>query len=138
MKRIIIYSILLLLCSCGTSSTKTQTGFTSLQTISQWQNDHSSDQQIYQEGKIVKLLQDDTDGSPHQKFIVKLKNDITLLVSHNIDLSTRIPDLEQGETIVFKGEYEWNKKGGVVHWTHKDPKGNHPGGFLLYRGKKYD
>jgi hypothetical protein len=138
MKKIFLYSILFLLYSCGSSSTKTPTEFTSLETISQWQKDHSSNKQIYQEGKIIKLLQDENEGSKHQKFIIKLKNDITLLVSHNIDIATRIPDLEQGETIVFYGEYEWNKKGGVVHWTHKDPRGNHADGYLLYGGKKYD
>ena len=138
MKKVIIYSFLFILSACGTNSTKPLTEFTSLSTISKWQTNHTSNQQIYQEGKITKLLQDDNEGSRHQKFIVKLKNEITLLVSHNMDLSTRIPNLEQGETIVFYGEYEWNNKGGVVHWTHKDPKGKHPDGYLLYRGKKYD
>lgn len=138
MKKIFIYCFIFFICACGNTSSKTLTEFTSLSTISKWQADHTSNQQIYQEGKITKLLQDDNEGSRHQKFIVKLKNNLTLLVSHNIDISTRIPDLEQGENIVFFGEYEWNNKGGVVHWTHKDPEGNHPNGFLLYRGKKYD
>jgi hypothetical protein len=40
--------------------------------------------------------------------------------------------------ISFYGEYEWNNKGGVIHWTHHDPRGSHPDGWLLYDNRKYD
>jgi hypothetical protein len=55
-----------------------------------------------------------------------------------MDIGMPVPDLKEGENIQFYGEYKWNAKGGVVHWTHKDPKGNHPDGFLVYRKRKYD
>lgn len=144
MRQRILVLFLLTLWGCNIGSTEKKTSlensteYTPLSTIATWQNEHSSNQQIFQEGTISKILQDDNEGSRHQKFIVKLNNDVTLLIAHNIDLSTRIPDIENGETIVFFGEYEWNKKGGVVHWTHKDPQGNHANGYLLYRGKRYD
>lgn len=30
-----------------------------------------------------------------------------------------------------------DNKGGVIHWTHKDPKGYHIGGWLKHNGNVY-
>lgn len=139
-KILFIYFITTSFISCGNNKEKkpNPSTYTPLSTIDSWLTNHSSNQQIYQEGTVYKILQDDNDGSQHQKFIVKLSNDKTLLIAHNIDISTRISDLKNGDTIIFMGEYEWNKKGGVVHWTHKDPGGRHANGYLMHEGKKYD
>lgn len=96
-----------------------------------------SNLQLGGEGKVAKILPDDSEGSRHQKFLLRLESGHTLLISHNIDLAPRIDNLREGEQIEFYGEYEWNKKGGVIHWTHRDPKGKHPGGWLKYQGQVY-
>ena len=83
------------------------------------------------------MLADDTRGSQHQRFILALPEGHTVMVAHNIDLAPRVPDVREGDTIVFKGIYEWNDKGGVVHWTHRDPNGRHPGGWLERDGRRY-
>ncbi|CAM3960658.1 DUF3465 domain-containing protein [Shewanella aquimarina] len=93
--------------------------------------------QIQGEGKVIRLLGDDTKGSRHQRFIVRLASGQTLLVAHNIDLAPRIADLKVGDRVGFFGEYEWNNRGGVIHWTHKDPNGHHPAGWLSHNGQKY-
>ncbi|EPO2912080.1 DUF3465 domain-containing protein, partial [Vibrio cholerae] len=73
-----------------------------------------SDLQVQGFGQVAKVLPDDNDGSRHQKFILKLNSGQTLLVAHNIDLAPRIPNLKVGDSVEFYGEYEWNKKGGVL------------------------
>jgi cold shock CspA family protein len=88
-------------------------------------------------GKISKLLPDDTVGAKHQKIIVVLNSGQTILIAHNIDIADKIDPIQLGDFIAFNGEYEWNEKGGLVHWTHLDPKGIHIAGWLKYNGKKY-
>jgi hypothetical protein len=88
-------------------------------------------------GTVMKMLSDDNDGSRHQRFIIRLDSGRTLLVSHNIDLAPRIDGLRTGDTVAFYGEYEWNSKGGVIHWTHHDPQGRHPGGWIRHDGRTY-
>lgn len=87
-------------------------------------------------GKIVQKLKDDNSGSRHQKFLISPTNGITLLVAHNIDLAQRVP-INKGDTISLYGRYEWNSRGGVIHWTHHDPKGKKKGGWIKANGKVY-
>lgn len=87
-------------------------------------------------GNIVKTLKDDREGDQHQRFLVEISPDITLLVAHNIDLAPRVP-VREGEAVTISGEYVWNNRGGVMHWTHHDPKGRR-GGWIEVGGKRYE
>lgn len=88
-------------------------------------------------GRAQRLLQDDDDESPHQRFIVELDNGQTVLVAHNLDLAARVP-LEEWDTLTVRGEYEWNEQGGVVHWTHRDPGAGIKHGWIEHRGQRYE
>jgi hypothetical protein len=93
--------------------------------------------QVSGQGTVVKLLRDDNDGSRHQRFVLELPSGQTLLVAHNIDLAPRIAGLATGDTVAFHGVYEWNAQGGVLHWTHHDPRGQHEAGWLRRAGRTY-
>lgn len=86
--------------------------------------------------KVRKTLMDDNKGSRHQRFLVNLANGQSILVAHNIDLAPRAP-IRAGARIWIKGRYEWSDKGGVLHWTHHNPKGGR-GGWIEVDGKRYD
>ena len=96
-----------------------------------------SDVQVQGAGRVIVILADDLQGSRHQRFIVELNSGQTLLIAHNIDLAPRINALLVGDLIEFFGEYEWNDKGGVIHWTHYDPAGNHLDGWILHNNIMY-
>ena len=95
-----------------------------------------SDVQVSGKGVVTKLLADDNKGSRHQKFLVKINAQQTLLFAHNVDLAPRIP-LQVGDEVTFYGEYVYNPKGGVMHWTHHAPQGNHINGWIIHNGNKY-
>jgi hypothetical protein len=92
---------------------------------------------IESSGRVIAVLPDDDHGSRHQRFLLELEPGLTLLVAHNIDLAPRIPGIRKGDAVAFRGQYEWNPKGGVVHWTHHDPDGRRPGGWLRHDGETY-
>lgn len=89
-------------------------------------------------GRVERLLSDDLEGSRHQRFILRLESGQSLLVSHNIDVAPRIDALQVGDTVRFRGEYEWNQQGGILHWTHDDPKDWHADGWLEHNGVRYE
>lgn len=98
---------------------------------------NQSDIQVGGSGRVTQIMSDDTQGRRHQRFIIELNSGQTILIAHNIDIAPRISALNIGDHINFYGEYEWNSKGGVVHWTHHDPSGHHEDGWLNHGGKTY-
>ena len=62
-----------------------------------------------------------------------------LVTLYRLDLD-RLPegvDAEPFGEIELRGRYEWNDRGGVVHWTHHDPDGSDPGGWIRHAGSLY-
>jgi hypothetical protein len=98
---------------------------------------HQNNVQVQGTGRVTRVLPDDTQGSPHQRFIVQLPSGQTVLVAHNIELASRVASLKAGDSVEFNGEYEWNERGGVIHWTHRDPRGSHVAGWIKHNGRTY-
>jgi len=88
-------------------------------------------------GIVIRLLSDDNKDSRHQRFIIREPSGSTFLIAHNIDIAPKIYFLEKGDKVTFCGEYEYNSKGGVIHWTHHDPRHHHKTGWLEYNGQRY-
>lgn len=88
-------------------------------------------------GSVDRTLSDDNDGSRHQRFILRTSPRHTVLVAHNIDLAPRLEGLREGEVLRLRGEYQWNERGGVLHWTHHDPQGRLEGGYIEWQGRRY-
>lgn len=97
----------------------------------------TSNVQVEGEGVVTRILADDLSGSRHQRFIVRLKSGQTVLIAHNIDIAPRVAGLQEADRVRFYGEYVWNEKGGMVHWTHHDPEGKHAAGWVKHNGRTY-
>jgi hypothetical protein len=85
---------------------------------------------------VIRKLPDDEFGDVKQTFLVQLDNGHTLLVAHNVDIAPRVP-VERGAQLRLAGEYDWNSRGGVIHWTHRDPDGEREGGWIRYGDRVY-
>jgi Protein of unknown function (DUF3465) len=92
--------------------------------------------QVASDGVVTRLLSDDNAGNRHQRFILRLDSGHNVLVAHNIDRAPRLRALQPGDRVAFFGEYAWNAKGGVIHWTHHDPKGRHIAGWLSHNDQR--
>jgi hypothetical protein len=103
-------------------------------TLAELFDQHRSGVQVTGAGTITRILADDDEGSRHQRFIVLLASGQTLLIAHNIDVAPRVEPLAVGDRVEFSGIYEWNSEGGLVHWTHHDPDGVHPPGWIEHDG----
>ena len=88
-------------------------------------------------GRVIRVLKDDNEGARHQKFVLELDDGHSVLVAHNIDLARRIPARE-GLSLTVRGRYEWNERGGVIHWTHHDPDGREQGGWIKVGDVRYE
>ena len=77
--------------------------------------------------------------SPHEGFLMKLASGCVVVVriEANTDFTGEFP-LREGDAVTVKGEYEYYPLGGVIHWTHRDPRGRHEGGYIEAEGKFYD
>ncbi len=147
LEKLIAFALIaIVLCSCERSqpldanitqvTTETSTYATNNSDIEQAFTNKKSNVLVSGGGVVIKLLADDNIGAKHQKFLVKINTRQTLLFAHNIDLAPRVP-LQINDKITFEGEYVYNPKGGIVHWTHHDPDGQHPAGWIMLNEQKY-
>lgn len=98
---------------------------------------HAKDVRVDGDGVVSRVLPDDTQGDRHQRFLVRLPSGQSVLIVHNVDIAPRVQNLRVGDDVQFEGEFVWNDRGGLVHWTHHDPSGRHRSGWLKHAGRTY-
>jgi hypothetical protein len=69
----------------------------------------------------------------HEGFVIAASGQ-TITVEDNVDITGPIP-LRRGDTVSLLGQYECDD--GVIHWTHHDPRGRHPVGYIEVNGQRY-
>lgn len=107
--------------------------------LAQLYAEHARDVWIECSGTVVRVLKDDRDPPRHERFVLSVPGDDagTILVAHNIDLAPRVP-VHAGDTVTLRGEYEWNREGGVIHETHHATSARGaPGGWVRFAGTTY-
>ena len=96
--------------------------------------------EVVASGTVTRVL-GEQDGriSPHEGFLMRLDSGcaVTVRVEANTDFTGTFA-LAQGQRVTAKGEYEYYPRGGVIHWTHRDPRGRHEAGFIETDGKTYE
>ena len=104
--------------------------------VLQAQQSHATKVEIIFSARVKKLLPDDTKGLPHQRFLLEIENGTTVLVAHDTKYAPKVP-IQPGDVVTIKGEYIWNRKGGVIRWTHRSDTPRHEGGYIEFDGQKY-
>lgn len=119
-----------------TSAPENEKATASQEAILRAQDAHSRKVELTVAAYVRKILKDDREGLPHERFLIDLNNGSTVLVAHDIAMAPYVP-LHKGDFVMIHGEYIWNERGGVLHWTHHTDTPRHEGGWIDYDGKRY-
>jgi hypothetical protein len=95
--------------------------------------------EVVADGRVTRVLgMQNGRVSPHEGFLMRLNSgcDLVVRVEVNADLAGTFP-VSEGQAVIVKGEYEYYPRGGVIHWTHHDPRFRHEAGFVTIDGKTY-
>jgi hypothetical protein len=95
---------------------------------------HRSRIEVTATGNVARIL--GTRSGPsgrHEGFLVHLRgaagHGLTVRVEDNVDVTGPIP-LAPGDEVEVRGEYIYDQRGGLIHFTHRDRRGRHPGGYV--------
>lgn len=76
----------------------------------------------------------------HEGFLLHLSgaagHGLTVRVEDNVDITGEIP-LSAGDQAEVRGEYIYDSRGGLIHYTHHDPRGRHPTGYVRVGDKTF-
>lgn len=100
------------------------------------QQEHARAAEVTVLAPVYKMLSDDTEGLQHERFLLILTNGTTILVAHDLSYAPRVP-IYAGQVVRIHGEYKWNPRGGLIHWTHHTDTPYHDGGWIDYAGRRY-
>ncbi len=91
-----------------------------------------------QAGNLVvsKILPTDTKGLPHEKWMATLSDGSSVMIVYNLEMGEEVR-LKVGDVFSVGGQFIWTKKGGLIHWTHDDPRKTRPDGYVYFNGVVY-
>ncbi len=73
----------------------------------------------------------------HEAFDVRSDDGRALEIVDNVKLAPRVA-VHPGDHIAVMGELVPDSaRGPLVHWTHHDPAGRHPDGYIVFNGRRY-
>ena len=92
-------------------------------------------------GAVARILGErEGPSGKHLGFLLHLSGSagrgLTVRVEDNLDLTGRVP-LREGEAATVRGEYIYDSRGGLIHYTHRDPRGRHEAGYVQADGRIY-
>jgi Protein of unknown function (DUF3465) len=102
---------------------------------------HRSYVQVTATGSVARVLGTRLGPSGmHEGFLLHLRGaegrGLTVRVEDNVDITGQIP-LQPGDDAVVRGEYIYDPRGGLIHYTHHDPRGRHPSGYIRVNGRLF-
>jgi len=102
---------------------------------------HRSRVEVTASGSVARVLGSRRGPSGvHEGFLLHLRGaagrGLTVRVEDNEDLTGPIP-LQTGSDVEVRGEYIYDPRGGIIHYTHRDPRFRHPAGYVRVDGKVY-
>jgi len=104
-------------------------------------SEHRSHIEVTATGSVAHIL--GTRSGPsgeHEGFLLHLRGaagrGLTVRVEDNVDLTGPIP-LHEGSDVEVRGEYIYDPRGGLIHYTHRDPRLRHSAGYVRVEGKIY-
>jgi Protein of unknown function (DUF3465) len=73
----------------------------------------------------------------HEQFDVRGDDGTPFRVIDNVTIAPRVP-ARPGDRVTVEGELVHARgRPPIVHWTHHDPRGRHPDGFVALGGRVY-
>jgi len=96
----------------------------------------NSGQVVQLRGVVRNVLPDERDGPRLQRLTLELGGGRTLLVTHDLEASARVP-VAVGDVIELCGRYGWNNRGGQVSLTHTSGTEDGPSGWIRHAGTDY-
>jgi hypothetical protein len=100
------------------------------------QSAHGIKREITVTARVKKILPEDKQGLPHQRFLIELSNGSTILIAHDLKYAPSLP-IKPLDVVRIHGEYIWNQLGGLIHWTHHSDTAKHESGWIDFNGLRY-
>ncbi|MGZ3769475.1 MAG: DUF3465 domain-containing protein [Bdellovibrio sp.] len=86
--------------------------------------------------QVIRILREDDQGLPHEKWIARTSNGQTIMIVYNLDMGNPVP-IQVGDRFSVGGQFIWTDRGALIHWTHEDPRRTHPNGYVYLNGTVY-